>query len=85
MKTNYKKLAKRYELAQMHLLERLPSYKRVAITSFLKNGTETRFMDEFVIEIARLAESDEEILLTAPESQENDKKELTSSAVSTTI
>jgi hypothetical protein len=56
MKTNYKSMAKRYELADQYILATLPAWKRATVIECRKLKEASRILDEFAQSVASLAE-----------------------------
>ncbi len=58
LKTNYKSLAKRYELAERQVWSKTPDWKRKVIVDCKINETDDRIFNEYAKEIRLLAEDD---------------------------
>ena len=58
LKTNYKSLPKRYELAERQVWSKIPKWKQDVIADCKTNGTKDRVFDEYAKEIISLAEND---------------------------
>jgi len=60
-------MEKRYKLAYRQTWSTLVDWKQLAIKDALSKGQHSRFYDEFVMEVARLAENIEVKLSECPE------------------
>ena len=58
LKTNYKSMAKRYELAERLVWSKTPRWKQEVIIECKINETDDRLLREYVKEIYQLAEDD---------------------------
>lgn len=56
-----KKLAKRYKLADEYLFNRLPGWKKATVLECRKLNEASRILDDFIHEVAELAESNVEL------------------------
>jgi hypothetical protein len=61
LKTNYKDIKKRYELAERVVWSKTPKWKQHVIASCKLAKKEDRILDEYAKEIVTLAESDDKL------------------------
>ena len=59
LKTNYKNMAKRYELAERAVWAKCSAFKRKIITDCRINGTDDGMLTDFANDIRKLAENED--------------------------